>query len=82
MEQKEQLTAATSACGTEPRPSQVSGLEEELQRVKEDNQQKEKSLLEQIESLQQQLKHKVCSLWTFEILDCMILCKAVDRQSH
>ncbi|KAM7382365.1 hypothetical protein PAMP_002096 [Pampus punctatissimus] len=58
VEQKEQLTAATSACDTQPWESQVRGLEEELQRVKEAHQQKEKSLQDQLESLQQQLKHK------------------------
>ncbi|XP_062278354.1 centrosomal protein of 162 kDa [Scomber scombrus] len=58
VEQREQLTAAASTCGTEPWVSQVRGLEEELQRVKEVQQQKEKSLQDQIESLQEQLKHK------------------------
>eukprot|EP00064_Thunnus_orientalis_P000540 superscaffoldBa00000027_g541 len=60
VEQKGQLTAAAAAseCGTEPQVSQVRGLEEELQHVKEAQQQKEKSLQDQIESLQQQLKHK------------------------
>lgn len=38
---------------------QVGTLEEELQHVKETHQEKEKSLQDQIESLQQQLKHKV-----------------------
>ncbi|XP_042280583.1 centrosomal protein of 162 kDa isoform X3 [Thunnus maccoyii] len=63
VEQKGQLTAAAAAaaaseCGPESRVSQVRGLEEELQHVKEAQQQKEKSLQDQIESLQQQLKHK------------------------
>ncbi|XP_067458602.1 centrosomal protein of 162 kDa isoform X2 [Thunnus thynnus] len=60
VEQKGQLTAAAAAseCGTESGVSQVRGLEEELQHVKEAQQQKEKSLQDQIESLQQQLKHK------------------------
>uniref|UniRef100_A0A3B5A8C2 Centrosomal protein of 162 kDa n=1 Tax=Stegastes partitus TaxID=144197 RepID=A0A3B5A8C2_9TELE len=39
--------------------SKVQTLEEELQRVKENHQEKEHSLLDQIESLQQQLNHKV-----------------------
>ncbi|XP_044215728.1 centrosomal protein of 162 kDa isoform X1 [Thunnus albacares] len=61
VEQKGQLTAAAAAaseCGPESQVSQVRGLEEELQHVKEAQQQKEKSLQDQIESLQQQLKHK------------------------
>lgn len=39
--------------------SKAPTLEEELQLVKKAHQEKEKSLHEQIESLQQQLKHKV-----------------------
>lgn len=41
--------------------SQVRTLEEELQCEKEAHQEKEKSLQDQIEALQQPLKHKVCT---------------------
>ncbi|KAM9352865.1 centrosomal protein of 162 kDa [Symphorus nematophorus] len=58
LQQKQQLEAANSAAGAEPWMSQVRTLEDELQCVKETNQEKEKSLQDQIESLQQQLKHK------------------------
>ncbi|XP_054477409.1 centrosomal protein of 162 kDa isoform X2 [Anoplopoma fimbria] len=53
LEQKQQLDAA----GPEQRISQPGTLEKELQRVKESHQEKEKCLQDQIESLQQQLKH-------------------------
>lgn len=39
--------------------SQVRTLQEELQRAKETHQEKEKSLQDQIEPVQQQHKHKV-----------------------
>lgn len=39
--------------------SRVQSLEEELEGVKETYQEKERGLYDQIESLQQQLKHKV-----------------------
>ncbi|XP_076593753.1 centrosomal protein of 162 kDa isoform X5 [Chaetodon auriga] len=55
---EQQLEAANSAPGTEPWMSQVRSLEEELQRVKETQQEKEKVHQDQIESLQQQLKQK------------------------
>lgn len=41
--------------------SRVQSLEEELEQMKETYQEKEKGLYDQIESLQQQLKHKVCT---------------------
>nr|XP_046255811.1 centrosomal protein of 162 kDa isoform X2 [Scatophagus argus] len=58
LEQKQKPEAANSAAGTEPWMSQVRTLEQELQHVRETHQEKEKSLLDQIESLQLQLKHK------------------------
>ncbi|XP_070767902.1 centrosomal protein of 162 kDa [Enoplosus armatus] len=58
LEQRRQLEAANSAAGAEPCSSQVGTLEEELRRVKEAHREKEKSLQDQIEPLQQQLKHK------------------------
>ncbi|KAM3614709.1 uncharacterized protein V6R79_018243 [Siganus canaliculatus] len=50
--------AAASAAGAEQWTPQLQTVQEELQRVKEQQQEKEKSLLDQIQSLQQQLKHK------------------------
>ncbi|XP_030250867.1 centrosomal protein of 162 kDa isoform X6 [Sparus aurata] len=57
-ELEQQLEAANSAAGTESRESQVPTLEQELQQVKETHKEREQSLQDQIESLQQQLKHK------------------------
>lgn len=58
-ELEQQLEAANSAAGTESRESQVPTLKQELQQVKETHKEREQSLQDQIESLQQQLKHKV-----------------------
>ncbi|XP_026228941.1 centrosomal protein of 162 kDa-like isoform X2 [Anabas testudineus] len=56
LQQKQQVDVTTAE--TEPRVSRVQSLEEELQLLKETYQQKEKGLCDQIEALQQQLKHK------------------------
>ncbi|XP_018521252.1 centrosomal protein of 162 kDa isoform X3 [Lates calcarifer] len=56
--QKQQAELVSSTAGAEPGMSQVQTLEEELQQVKKTHQEKEKSLRNQIESLQQQLKNK------------------------
>ncbi|XP_039973965.1 centrosomal protein of 162 kDa isoform X2 [Xiphias gladius] len=58
LEQKQQVEAAGSAAETKQWMSQVQTLEEELQQVKETHQEKEKSLHNQVESLQQQLTNK------------------------
>lgn len=59
LQRKQQLEAAAGA-----QSSVVQALEEELCRVKQSHKQKEKSLHEQIESLQQQLKQKVSTSLT------------------
>lgn len=59
LEQKQHVEAAGSAAETKQWMSQVQTLEEELQQVKETHQEKEKSLHNQVESLQQQLTNKV-----------------------
>ncbi|XP_056237746.1 centrosomal protein of 162 kDa isoform X1 [Seriola aureovittata] len=58
LEQKQRVEGESSAAGIKPWMSQVQTLEAELQQVKEAHQAKEKSLGEQIESLQQQLKNR------------------------
>uniref|UniRef100_A0A3B4YJX8 Centrosomal protein of 162 kDa n=1 Tax=Seriola lalandi dorsalis TaxID=1841481 RepID=A0A3B4YJX8_SERLL len=58
LEQKQRVEGESSAAGIKPWMSQVQTLEAELQQVKEAHQTKEKSLGEQIESLQQQLKNR------------------------
>uniref|UniRef100_A0A3B4YCJ0 Centrosomal protein of 162 kDa n=1 Tax=Seriola lalandi dorsalis TaxID=1841481 RepID=A0A3B4YCJ0_SERLL len=55
---KQRVEGESSAAGIKPWMSQVQTLEAELQQVKEAHQTKEKSLGEQIESLQQQLKNR------------------------
>lgn len=59
LQHKQQLEAAAGS-----QSSVVQALEEELYRVKQSHKQKEKSLHEQIESLQQQLKQKVSTSLT------------------
>lgn len=59
LQRKQQLEAAAGA-----QSPVVQALEEELYRVKQSHKQKEKSLHEQIESLQQQLKQKVSTSLT------------------
>lgn len=59
LQRKQQVEAAAGS-----QSSVVQALEEELYRVKQSHKQKEKSLHEQIESLQQQLKQKVSTSLT------------------
>ncbi|XP_030580549.1 centrosomal protein of 162 kDa isoform X2 [Archocentrus centrarchus] len=57
-QQLEHVQQGEAAAGSHPVMSTVQTLEEELERVKESHKEKEKSLQEHIESLQQQLKQK------------------------
>lgn len=59
LQRQQQVEAAAGS-----QSSVVQALEEELYRVKQSHKQTEKSLQEQIESLQQQLKHKVSTSLT------------------
>lgn len=59
LQHKQQVDVTTTEI--EPWVSRVQSLEEELKQLKETYQEKEKGLCDQIESLQQQLKHKVCT---------------------
>uniref|UniRef100_A0A673BUK4 Centrosomal protein of 162 kDa n=1 Tax=Sphaeramia orbicularis TaxID=375764 RepID=A0A673BUK4_9TELE len=68
LEQKQQLEAAAVVSATEPQTtSQVQTLKEELQRVKATHQQKETSLQDKIECLQQQLQHKLKNINPIQI---------------
>uniref|UniRef100_A0A3Q3K0D1 Centrosomal protein of 162 kDa n=1 Tax=Monopterus albus TaxID=43700 RepID=A0A3Q3K0D1_MONAL len=58
LQQMQQAEAASLAAGPKPWMTQVQTLQEELQQLKETQQEKEKGLRDQIESLQQQLKQK------------------------
>lgn len=58
-ELEQQLEQKPQEKSGDPRMADCRALEEELNRVKESHQEKEKSLLQEIETLQQQLKTKV-----------------------
>ncbi|XP_068426865.1 centrosomal protein of 162 kDa isoform X2 [Clinocottus analis] len=56
-QQQQQQQVEVEVVGSEPRRSQSGPLEEELRRVEKSHQERETCLQDQIESLQQQLKH-------------------------
>lgn len=70
---QQRLEAANVATELDGHRAQVQSLEEELERVRRGHQEREKSLQDVVEALQQQLKHKVSRLmpWITALVPCI-----------